>query len=418
MIARAPYLFLLLILIPDLYFDLHYWRHKYSTSQRLLRWLPSIIMVAYTLKLTYEKDFIPDNPAILWVYLILLGLIAVPKAVFMLCSIVGLGFCKLFHSRRNIGNLVGLIFVPVIWYILLYGSFIGFNKLEVNRQTFVSKDLPQAFDGYKVVILSDAHVGSYTDRNAYVLKQAIDSINAQRPDIIVFLGDLQNTEPQDIYPHMDVLSSLKAKDGIYSVLGNHDYGDYICGNTARKVANCRETMSLERQMGWTLLMNEHRYIDREKSSIVIAGMENDGDGIKFPQKGDIKKTLKGVSPSPPKLGGARGGLNNRFDNRSDNRPDHRSDYRPFVIMLEHDPSSWRRKIIPDGRAQLTLSGHTHKMQFALFGWSPMALLGKEFNDWYTEGSQSLFVTAGLGGLIPFRFGAPGEIVVLTLRKGN
>ena len=89
----------------------------------------------------------------------------------------------------------------------------------------------------------------------------------------------------------------------------------------------------------------------------------------------------------------------------------------FVIMLEHDPSSWRRKIIPDGRAQLTLSGHTHKMQFALFGWSPMALLGNEFNDWYTEGDQSLFVTAGLGGLIPFRFGATGEIVVLTLRKG-
>ena len=387
MIARAPYLFLLLILIPDLYFDLHYWRHKYSTSQRLLRWLPSIIMVAYTLKLTYEKDFIPDNPAILWIYLILLGLIAVPKAVFMLCSIVGLGFCKLFHSRRNIGNLVGLIFVPVIWYILLYGSFIGFNKLEVNRQTFVSKDLPQAFDGYKVVILSDTHVGSYTDRNAYVLKQAIDSINAQRPDLVVFLGDMQNTEPKDIYPHMDVLSSVKAKDGIYTVLGNHDYGDYICGNTARKVANCRETMSLERQMGWTLLMNEHRYINREKSSIVIAGMENDGDGIKFPQKGEIKKTLKGVNKDA------------------------------FVIMLEHDPSSWRRKIIPDGRAQLTLSGHTHKMQFALFGWSPMALLGNEFNDWYTEGSQSLFVTAGLGGLIPFRFGATGEIVVLTLRKG-
>ena len=387
MIARAPYLFLLLILIPDLYFDLHYWRHKYSASQRLLRWMPSIIMVAYTLKLTYEKNFIPDNPAILWIYLLLLGLIVVPKAVFMLCSIVGLGACKLFRSRRNIGNLVGLICVPIIWYILLYGSFIGFNKMEVNRQTFVSKDLPKAFDGYKVVILSDAHVGSYNEHNEYVLKEAIDSMNAQRPDLIVFLGDLQNTEPKDIYRHMDVLSSLKAKDGIYTVLGNHDYGDYICGNTARKVANCRETMSLERQMGWTLLMNEHRYIDRDKkSSIVIAGMENDGDGIKFPQKGDVKKTLKGVNQDA------------------------------FVIMLEHDPSSWRRKIIPDGRAQLTLSGHTHKMQFALFGWSPMSLLGKEFNDWYQEGNQSLFVTAGLGGLIPFRFGATGEIVVLTLRS--
>ena len=137
--------------------------------------------------------------------------------------------------------------------------------------------------------------------------------------------------------------------------------------------------------GWTLLMNEHRYIDRGKSHIIIAGMENDGDGIHFPQKGEIKKTLKGIDDDD------------------------------FIIMLEHDPSSWRRKIIPDGRAQLTLSGHTHKMQFALFDWCPMSLTGKEVNGWYTEDEQSLFVSAGLGGLIPFRFGAPGEIVVITLK---
>ena len=391
MIARAPYLFLLLIILPDLYLDLHYWRHKYSVGQRFIRWLPTIGMVAYTIYLMYEKNFIPDNPTILYIYLLLLGLIAIPKLVFMLCSVTGLTFSKLLHKKsakhpaNNYGNLIGLICVPVIWYVVLYGSFIGFNKVEVNRQTFASPDLPKAFDGYKVVLFSDAHVGSYTARNEHVLKKAIDNINAQHPDMIVYTGDIQNTQPQDIYRHMDVLSSLKAKDGIYTILGNHDYGDYICGNTARKVANMRETMSLEKQMGWTLLMNEHRYIDRGKSHIIIAGMENDGDGIRFPQKGDIKKTLKGVDDDD------------------------------FVLMLEHDPSSWRRKIIPDGRAQLTLSGHTHKMQFALFDWCPMSLTGKEVNGWYTEDEQSLFVTAGLGGLIPFRFGAPGEIVVITLK---
>ena len=391
MIARAPYLFLLLIIIPDLYFDLHYWRHKYSIGQRFTRWLPTIGLVVYTIYLMYEKNFIPDNPNILYIYLLLLGLIAIPKLVYMLCSVSGLTFSKLLHRKsakhpaKNYGNLIGLICVPVIWYIILYGSFIGFNKVEVNRQTFASPDLPKAFDGYKVVLFSDAHVGSYTAWNEYVLKQAIDNINAQHPDMIVYTGDIQNTQPQDIYRHMDVLSSLKAKDGIYSILGNHDYGDYICGNTAKKVANMRETMSLEKQMGWTLLMNEHRYIDRGKSHIIIAGMENDGDGIHFPQKGDIKKTLKGIDDDD------------------------------FVLLLEHDPSSWRRKIIPDGRAQLTLSGHTHKMQFALFGWCPMSLTGKEVSGWYTEGQQSLFVSAGLGGLIPFRFGARGEIVVITLK---
>lgn len=391
MIARAPYLFLLLILLPDLYLDWRYWRHKYPVSRRLLRWLPSILLTVYTIALTYEKNFIPDNPNILWIYLALIGLIAVPKAVFMLCSIIGLGFCRLFHKgkrRRNYGNLVGIICVPILWFILIYGSFIGFNKMEVNRQTYTSPALPKDFDGYKIVLFSDAHVGSYTERNEYVLRRAVDSINAQKPDLIVFTGDLQNTQPQDIYRHLDVLSSLKAKDGVYTILGNHDYGDYIAGNTARKVANCRETISLERQMGWTMLQNEHRYIKRRKAGIVIAGMENDGDGIHFPQKGDIPQTLKGVKDGT------------------------------FILMLEHDPSSWRRKIVPDGRAQLTLSGHTHKMQFSIFGWCPMSVLGKEYNDWYTEGAQSLFVTAGLGGLIPFRFGSTGEIVVLTLHSGN
>ena len=386
MIAQAPYIYLFLILIPDLYLDWRYWRHKYQVGGRLMRWLPSIVLTVYTIALALMKKFIPDNPGILYIYLVLLVLFAVTKAVFMLCSITGLGFCRLFKTKKNFGNLVGLLCVPVIWYILFYGIFIGFNKLEVNRHTYTSPALPEAFDGYKIVLFSDAHVGSYTERNEEVLKRAIDSINAQQPDLIVFVGDLQNTQPQDIYRHIDVLGSLKAKDGIYSILGNHDYGDYICGNTARKVANCRETISLERQFGWTVLQNEHRDITRDKSSIVIAGMENDGDGIKFPQKGDVPKTLKDVKEGA------------------------------FILMLEHDPSAWRRKIIPDGRPQLTLSGHTHKMQFSIFGWCPMTIYQKEVNGWYQEGEQSLFVTAGLGGLIPFRFGSTGEIVVLTLRK--
>lgn len=384
MIARAPYLFLLLIIIPDLYFDLHYWRHRLSIEKRIMRWLPSVLLIVYTLVLTYEENFIPDNPTLLYIYLLLLGLIAVPKAIFMLCSIIGLGICRLFRKKKNYGNMLGLMTVPVIWYILFYGSFVGFQKMEVNHQIFTSADLPKAFNGYKIVLFSDAHVGSYTENNQWILQRAIDSINAQKPDMIVFTGDLQNIQPKDILPHQSILSKLKAKDGVYAVLGNHDYAKYVNCDEAKKAENCRQLIKIEREMGWTLLLNEHRTIQRGKSKIVIAGMENDGDGKRFPQKGNIKKTLKGVSD------------------------------KDFVIMLEHDPSCWRRKIIPDGRAQLTLSGHTHNMQFALFGWSPISITGKEVNGWYNEGDQSLFVTAGLGGLIPFRFGATGEIVVITL----
>jgi len=349
------------------------------------------VMVAYTIHLMNEKNFIPDNPNVVYIYLLLLGLIVIPKAVYVLCSITGLTLSKIFHKKsstrpaKNYGNLVGLLAVPIVWYIVLYGSFIGFQKLEVNHHTYASPDLPQAFDGYRIVIFSDAHVGSYAGDKQWILQKAIDSINAQRPDMIVFTGDLQNTQPSDLYQHRDLLAQLKAKDGVYSVLGNHDYAQYVALDQAGKVANCRETVSLQRQMGWTLLRNEHRIIERGKQHIVIAGMENDGDGKHFPQKGNIGKTL-GKSKDD------------------------------FIIMLEHDPSSWRRKIIPDGRAQLTLSGHTHNAQFSIFGWSPISMTGKETNGWYEEDGQSLFVTAGVGGLIPFRFGATGEIVVLTLRR--
>ena len=160
MIARAPYLFLLLILLPDLYLDLHYWHHRFPTWKRWLYWMPGLAMVAYTLKLTYEPNFIPDNPTLLYIYLFLLGLLVVPKVVYVLFSLCGLACCKLLRSRRNFGNLIGLFCVPVIWFVLFYGSFVGFQKLEVNRQTFTSRDVPTAFDGYRIVLFSDAHVGT------------------------------------------------------------------------------------------------------------------------------------------------------------------------------------------------------------------------------------------------------------------
>ena len=396
MIARGVIWFLLLNILPFLYFYLRYFKNAAGWKQALW-WVPCIGMVVYTIYLAMEQNFIPNNDRIyiLYTYLMLLGLVIAPMWIFILCSLAGRGCSALVRKynvkkqakpRRNYGNFLGVVLIPVIWFILLWGAFPGFNKFEVNHTDYVSEALPEAFDGYRIVILSDAHVGSYQKRNTHVLEEAIDSINAQEADMIVFTGDLLNIQPSDLYPHMKTLSKLKAKDGVYSVLGNHDYAEYLGCDEAIKVANCKETISLEKQLGWTLLLNESKTIERDKAHIILAGMENDGDGKHFPQKGDINKTLEQVANHD------------------------------FILMLEHDPSAWRRKIVPDGRAQLTLSGHTHAMQFNILGWCPMSLLGKEFWGWYEEGHQKLFVTAGLGGLIPFRFGATGEIVVLTLRK--
>lgn len=377
-----------MIVLPCLYVDLRYLRRKRfgRVWVRMLWWLPGFCMTVFTVVLAMHPDFAPADTTALNFYLFLLGLLVVPNFVFALCSVVGLALKKWLHMRRNYGNHVGLAMVAVHWYVLIYGSTIGFNEIVVKHIDYASADLPAAFDGYRIVQFSDAHVGTYSSDRDYLLDTAVDSINAQHADMIVFTGDLQNMRPVEVERHVRTLSSLHAPDGVFSVLGNHDYADYLHADTATKAANCRRMVDLQRQMGWTLLRNEHRVVRRGGDSIIVAGMENDGISKRSPERGDVGKTLSGTSP------------------------------RDFVLMLQHDPSCWRRKILPQCNAQLTLSGHTHGMQFELFGWSPIAFKYSEWGGLYREGPRAIFVSTGLGGFLPFRFGVPGEVVVITLHR--
>ena len=390
MIARIFVYLLLMIVLPCLYVDLRYLRRKRfgRVWVRMLWWLPGFCMTVFTVVLAMHPDFAPADTTALNFYLFLLGLLVVPNFVFALCSVVGLALKKWLHMRRNYGNHVGLAMVAVHWYVLIYGSTIGFNEIVVKHIDYASADLPEAFDGYRIVQFSDAHVGTYSSDRDYLLDAAVDSINAQHADMIVFTGDLQNMRPVEVERHARTLSALHAPDGVFSVLGNHDYADYLHADTATKAANCRRMVDLQRQMGWTLLRNEHRVVRRGGDSIIVAGMENDGISKRSPERGDIGKTLSGTSP------------------------------RDFVLMLQHDPSCWRRKILPQCNAQLTLSGHTHGMQFELFGWSPIAFKYSEWDGLYREGARAIFVSTGLGGFLPFRFGVPGEVVVITLHRKN
>lgn len=387
MIARIFIFLLFLIILPDVYLDLHYLRKKknYTWWKRLLWWLPALLMLAYTIKMAIEPNFIPDNPAWIDNYLLLLCLLIVPKAMFSICSVIGLFFCRLRTKRRNWGNLVGLVLSLILIYIFVYGSTFGIRKLKVKHVEVTFKDLPASFDGYRIVHWSDAHVGSYLKSRRPILERAVDSIRAQQADMVVFTGDLQNLQPSELYPFVGLFKSIKAKDGVYSVLGNHDYSGYIYADAAVKVANERETISRQRQCGWTVLLNENRSIYRGRDSIVIAGGENDGLPP-HPMRGDIHQTLQGVGDDA------------------------------FVVMLQHDPSAWRRHILPESKAQLTLSGHTHGGQISVLGIRPSKF--KYAEDWglYHEGDRFLYVTAGLGGLVPFRFGVPAEIVVITLHR--
>ena len=310
-------------------------------------------------------------------FFFLMGLVVVPLVVALIC--------RWLLPRKFYLKVISVLTL-LIWGLVGYGYFVGFEQLEIREIEYACSDLPEAFDGYRIVHFSDAHIGTYTGSRQWLLQRAVDTINALRPDIVLFTGDLQNIYPDELDVQVPILSQLKAHDGVMSVLGNHDYAVYQDCDESQKQRNNKHTIQSERKMGWTLLLNENRIIRRDSDSIVIAGMENWGKMKRMPRRGDVKKSLTGISDSA------------------------------FVVMMQHDPTCWREKILPECKAQLTLSGHTHGGQVSLLGLSPASLSYDEWGGVYEQDGRTLIVSTGLGALIPFRLGMPGEIVVITLRK--
>ncbi len=386
MIARAFIYIVVLAILADGYLHLRFLRRRQWWVQ-LLWWVPSIVLIAIAWWLSRERDFVPDDMSLLNTFLFSFALIVVNKALFSICHLLGTLLGVWWRKGQLAGTLMGAFAIMVSVTVLCYGTFVGFYKFEVRHVTLRFSDLPKSFDGYRIVQWSDAHVGTLTGDREAILRRAVDSINAQKADMVVFTGDLQNKCSKEIEPHRALLSSIKARDGVFSVLGNHDYPMYSGADEFEKYADFGRRCSIDEELGWTQLSNAHRTIRRGDDHIVIAGMENDGDG-RNPQLGDIQLALWGVGRDE------------------------------FVIMLEHDPASWRRNILPHSHTQLTLSGHTHAMQFAILGFSPVSLLYKEAWGLYRIGERAIYVSKGLGGVIPFRFGVAGEIVVITLKADN
>lgn len=349
--------------------------------QRLVWWCPAVVLSLYTLALCCIHDFAPSNQVWLNLYLLLFGLFAAPKFLFMLSSLIGLGVKRGFGLHRNYGTLMGMSLSVVIVMAVLYGSFVGVRRLEVKHVEIAFADLPSAFDGYKIVHISDLHVGSIPHS---LLARAVDSINAQHADAVMMTGDLQNMRPSELPPVAPLLRAMSARDGIYSVLGNHDYSMYVNGTAVQLAANDSAVVRSERSYGWQLLLNENRVLRRGSDSIVVAGEQNMGRPP-FPQKGDIGKTLRGVGRSA------------------------------FVVFMQHDPWAWEHDVLPRSHAQLTLSGHTHGGQFSIMGIRPTQFTNKQDCGLYWHGTRALYVSSGLGGFVPFRLGLYPEIVVITLR---
>ena len=276
----------------------------------------------------------------------------------------------------------GLLALLVPPMVIAYGSVVDRNRFEIKEVSLEYPDLPESFDGYRIIHISDLHARSYAKRTAR-LERAAQIINGLDADLIAFTGDLISLVPDEIDPIAASLSTLKAKDGVVSVLGNHDYGTYA--DTSGVLVD--DLIAKEREMGWELLLNEHKVLHRGADSIVVIGVENTSVSHFFPSNGDLTKASEGTDGA-------------------------------FRIVLTHDPMHWESEILGQDYA-LTLSGHTHAMQLSIFGWSPSSLMFRHSDGLYTEDSQHLYINVGLGEtLFPARIGARPEITVITLEKSK
>ncbi len=281
------------------------------------------------------------------------------------------------------------LMVPPI--VIAYGVLVERNLLEVTCIDIAHEELPADFDGYRVVHISDIHARSFEGREQH-LARAVERINALQPDIIVFSGDLITMTPDELDTMQGILSGFKAADGVFSVLGNHDYCMYSDMDSVAKAESLHRLMATEEAMEWTLLMNEHRIIHRGTDSIAIIGVENTSPSRHFPSKGNLAQASEGTE-----------GM--------------------YRILISHDPLHWEAEVVGRGYP-LMLAGHTHAMQFSLCGWSPSRYIFPQYRGLYsTDGAdadvQYLYVNTGLGETIfPARIGVRPEITLITLRKAQ
>lgn len=282
---------------------------------------------------------------------------------------------------------LGMAGIPFASFI--YGMIKTAFDFQIRREQIRLSGLPNEFNGLKIVQISDIHSGSFV--SAKPLEDAVRLIMNENPDVIFFTGDLINDRADEMYPFREVLNKLSAPMGVFSILGNHDYGDYTRWESQEaKAANIEELKQIQREMRWDLLLNEHRVLKRGESEIALIGVENWGAKMNFPKYGDLQRAAVGTEKYP------------------------------VSILLSHDPSHWDAQVNKDFKhIGLTLSGHTHGFQFGVetkhFRWSPSQYIYKEWAGLYQKDNQQIYVNRGLGFIgYPGRVGIRPEITVLEL----
>ncbi|MFL2613180.1 MAG: metallophosphoesterase [Flavobacteriaceae bacterium] len=296
-------------------------------------------------------------------------------------------------QRRKLISQIAIGLAAIPFASLLYGMFRGKYNFKVLSYKLEYDDLPEAFEGFKIAQISDIHSGSFD--NPKKVQYGVDLVNAQDADVVFFTGDLVNNRAEEILPWIQTFKKINTKHGVYSILGNHDYGDYSPWESPEaKKKNMEDLKKAQKEMGWDLLLNESRFIEKQGQRIAILGVENWGSGG-FKKAGDLNKALSNVAAED------------------------------FKILMSHDPSHWEAEVIPHPfNIHLTLSGHTHGMQFGIeipgwIKWSPIKWRYKQWAGIYEKLNQRLNVNRGFGYLAyPGRVGIWPEVTVITLNRAK
>ncbi len=292
-------------------------------------------------------------------------------------------------ARSITWDWIAVGFTGFIMIVFVYGALFNVYNYKLRKVHLKLVKLPKAFNGLKVVQISDIHSGSLSDKKA--VQKAVDQINKTAPDLIFFTGDLVNNIAVEALEFVDIFAQLKAKHGVYSILGNHDYGDYMLwNNEEEKIKNLDHLKSLHQKMGWRLLLNEHVQIEQDGEKIIVAGVENWSARGRFHSYGKLENALHGIQDA--------------FT----------------VLLLSHDPSHWEAEILEHpSKVDITFSGHTHGMQFGFefwkLKWSPVKYFYKQWAGLYENAGQFLYVNRGFGVIgYPGRVGILPEITLFTL----
>ena len=395
---RLPILTMIILIVVNVFVDIYIWRCIVNKERK--RWpgvvyawssLFFIIFIIVTVALPRRSGSDAVLLAVMWMLYTYLS-VYISKYVFCIISFIGL-IPRLWRGKRwKAMNIIGSVAAIAVFVTMWWGALINRTRYQIKEVVIEFADLPDAFDGYRVLQFSDFHVGTYGSDTTFV-SEIVDVINNQSADLVLFTGDIVNRRTDELLPQVKPLSRLKAADGVYSILGNHDYGDYKKWPSAEmKSENMDMMYRLQRDMGWNLMNNRSEYIRRGNDSIALIGVENWGDPP-FTVYGDLDKAYPMQSDST------------------------------FKILMTHNPAHWSEKIAYNDTVNiaLSLSGHTHAMQCQIGSWSPAEWRYDNWGGLYDDLSSrhKLYVNIGLGTVaLPARIGATPEITVLTLRKAH